>query len=327
MSRVLSALVLGSDLVAWSMLARTSTCFPEGSPFTHKLCCSDGGYADCWTDDLTFSECCPGEVGADPSTCFPEGSAFSEVICCSGVGFEACFAPPFTKRACCHTYWQSRTDSITQLVQRHMFAANSNVDWAIGDFFAEVVNTVGATGPCIELGVQRGNFSTTFLQGMSERALPMPRYYMVDVWREEEHYDDEANIANSGQLENLIVAARAVSKFWRHTTLVQLRTHEAVNLFKDEECGFIYVDARHDYCAVHEDLSLYWRKLKPGGVMAGDDFGTRGGDWIKCENGETRAGGVKQAVTDFSKEISTAQVKVHLYNVNDQWFMRKPGGD
>ncbi len=56
---------------------------------------------------------------------------------------------------------------------------------------------------------------------------------MVDVWREEEHYDDDANIENEHQRDNLIAAAMAVSNYWKHTTLLQLRTREAASLFKD----------------------------------------------------------------------------------------------
>jgi len=326
MSSLLAALVFGANLMASSISAGADLCFPEGSAFSSELCCTAGGLADCFTDDLSFSKCCPGSEGADPGTCFPKGSAFSELVCCSGEGFPPCFEPPFTQRACCYAYWAERKDVLTTLVQQYMGVAASNFVWEIGDFFAEVVNAVGASGPCIELGVQRGNFSATFLQGMSIRHLPMPRYFMVDVWKEEEHYDDDANIANKHQIDNLVAATRAVSKFWKYTTLLQLRTREAVSLFKDEECGFIYVDARHDYCAVHSDLSLYWQKLKPGGVMAGDDFGSRGSNWITCENGEVRTGGVMQAVLDFAEETSTPEVIVTPYNLNDQWFMLKPLG-
>ncbi len=35
---------------------------------------------------------------------------------------------------------------------------------------------------------------------------------------------------------------------------------------------FIYLDARHDYCAVAEDIKCYWPKVRPGGILAGHDF-------------------------------------------------------
>lgn len=39
-----------------------------------------------------------------------------------------------------------------------------------------------------------------------------------------------------------------------------------------ETLDFVYVDARHDYCGVNEDIQAYWPKLKPGGIMAGHDY-------------------------------------------------------
>lgn len=299
-------------------------CFPKSSDLSHEMCCSDGGLADCFTDDFTFEKCCPGLVGADPKLCFPKDGRFHEALCCSGEGLPLCFDWPFTWRSCCQSFWAKVNEPLTNLVQRHMVARASGVEWEHGDFFAEVVNAVGASGPCVELGVQRGNFSAAFLLGMSKRELPVPRYFMVDVWREEEHYDDDANIANEMQRDNLVAAATSVSTFWKYTTLVQLRTREAVALFKDEECAFIYVDARHDYCAVMEDLNLYWPKLRRGGVMAGDDFGSRNAHWIQCENGEFHPGGVKQAVIDFAVQMSSEQEEVVPYNMDDQWFIRKP---
>lgn len=34
----------------------------------------------------------------------------------------------------------------------------------------------------------------------------------------------------------------------------------------------IYVDARHDYCGVMDDLNAWWPKLREGGLAAGHDY-------------------------------------------------------
>jgi len=46
------------------------------------------------------------------------------------------------------------------------------------------------------------------------------------------------------------------------------RTHPSDSL------DFIYVDARHDYCGVKEDLINWWPKLKKHGIMCGHDYMT-----------------------------------------------------
>ena len=39
---------------------------------------------------------------------------------------------------------------------------------------------------------------------------------------------------------------------------------------------WIYIDGNHTYEYVKQDLEGYRPKVKPGGYMAGDDYGTKG---------------------------------------------------
>lgn len=49
---------------------------------------------------------------------------------------------------------------------------------------------------------------------------------------------------------------------------LRMLTSEAVDRIGNGTMDFIYVDARHDYCGVKEDIELYWPKLRDGGIMA-----------------------------------------------------------
>merc|ERR1712032_202562 len=91
--------------------------------------------------------------------------------------------------------------------------------------------------------------------------------------------------------------------FWRQVSLLQISTVAAVRLFDDSSLGFVYLDARHDYCAVSQELVSYWPKLIPGGLLAGDDFSHREYvGWSYCENGTYVVGGLIRAVQDFARE-------------------------
>ena len=52
----------------------------------------------------------------------------------------------------------------------------------------------------------------------------------------------------------------------------------------------IYLDASHEYESVVADLVAYWRVLRPGGVLIGDDFDS---SWP----------GVVRAVNEFSERL------------------------
>lgn len=57
---------------------------------------------------------------------------------------------------------------------------------------------------------------------------------------------------------------------------------------KGIQADLIYIDGSHDFEDVALDLAHYWRLLRPGGVLFGDDFGMPG---------------VEKAVLDFSAKV------------------------
>ena len=93
-----------------------------------------------------------------------------------------------------------------------------------------------------------------------------------------------------------------LKKYGNKIQLLRNYSNMAVNFFHDKSIDFIYVDARHDFCGVYEDLSLYFPKLKCNGIMAGHDYvlakqrNSPSNDWGLCANGSrilTEGGSVK----------------------------------
>ena len=80
-------------------------------------------------------------------------------------------------------------------------------------------------------------------------------------------------------------------------------TSMASELIPDNSLDYIYIDARHDYCGVMDDLEMFWPKLKSGAIVAGHDYLTAaevpGQDWSICSDGSKNEGAVKGAVNDF----------------------------
>lgn len=56
---------------------------------------------------------------------------------------------------------------------------------------------------------------------------------------------------------------------------------EAAEDFPDEYFDWVYIDANHQYDFIREDLKIYYKKVKRGGFITGDDYYVWGGS-RKC---------------------------------------------
>jgi hypothetical protein len=94
-------------------------------------------------------------------------------------------------------------------------------------------------------------------------------------------------------------------------TVEVLRTtsREAAKHFTDQSLDFAYIDGDHRYAAVSEDIRLYWPKIKPGGLLIGDDYRTN----VNSE-------GVARAFGDL---LATPDIFVE-FKIGSQIGIRKP---
>jgi hypothetical protein len=86
------------------------------------------------------------------------------------------------------------------------------------------------------------------------------KYYMVDLWKQQKSYEDVANVDDTQQNALLAEAMRNTAPYKHKTKILRGFTSEMAKSIPDGELDFVYVDARHDYCGVMEDLDLYWPK-------------------------------------------------------------------
>lgn len=173
---------------------------------------------------------------------------------------------------------------------------------SLGGLLQKLNLTVGA-----ELGVQRGDFAKVTLDQWSHAKT----YVLVDLWGHQENYKDLANVDDQVQ-ENF--KNEALNKLKAHEDkLVVCRNYTSVCVkqFENGYFDYIYVDARHDYKGVREDIELWWPKLKVGGIMAGHDYidteevaKISGQDWSVSADGTRNPDGkaVKSAVDEWAAE-------------------------
>lgn len=202
-----------------------------------------------------------------------------------------------------------------------------NHSWTRTDLGRILQDKGARTG--VELGVQSGFFSNDLLTQWTSCA----SLFLVDSWQQLSNYADSANVDAKEQLERMFFARNLLAKFKEQTSLYffPMFTSEAAN-FVPSELDFVYVDARHDYCGVAEDIAIWWPKLRAGGLMGGHDYLTNrevqdltpNQDWSLCSNGSVIPGAVKQAVLEFV-EHEGLEISIS----SDQWpswLVQKPTG-
>ena len=167
-----------------------------------------------------------------------------------------------------------------------------------------------------ELGVQKALFSRTILTDWKS----CEKYILVDSWQHTVGYADSANIPQDQQ-DKVFNMAKAELEPWKSKTIfLRNYTTDAIAYVANASLDFIYVDARHDYCGVLQDLEAWWPKLKQNGIMAGHDFITgyqqlslrlswkdgmlgysKSDDYTLCYDGNNvHEGAVKVAAIDFA---------------------------
>jgi predicted O-methyltransferase YrrM len=86
---------------------------------------------------------------------------------------------------------------------------------------------------------------------------------------------------------------------------------EFLNGMPDGHFDWIYLDAHHAYADVKADLTAILPKMKPGGVIMGDDYFT---------DPASQHAGVKRAVDEFAVERGLDLV----FEERNQFILRLP---
>lgn len=156
------------------------------------------------------------------------------------------------------------------------------------DELPALLNSRALLGSGAEIGVKTGRYSCFLLSHWRGE-----RLISIDPWLEDapEHYVDSANVPQSEHerfyehTRGRLAPYGGRSEIWRTTST------EAAARIPDASLDFVYIDARHDYESMLEDLAAWFPKVRPGGIFGGHDYVTghfRQGDFA-----------VKRAVDEF----------------------------
>jgi hypothetical protein len=179
------------------------------------------------------------------------------------------------------------------------------------NLFPHVLNFLGYAGDGVEVGVQAGHYSEIILKSWLGR-----RLYSVDPWRvwNSATYRDPANVTQQRQDQLFLEAKARLEPFQERSVILRKTSREASGDFADRSLDFVYLDAQHHYDAIREDLRLWHSKVKPGGIVAGDDYRDVGDIKAVC--------GVQTAVNEFIAANNLGELVISM--AEQSWFIRIP---
>ncbi len=159
----------------------------------------------------------------------------------------------------------------------------------------------------IEIGVERGETAEALL-----RVFPRLRIALIDPWQvsRASPHDGDNHQANMLQTMDRL-------KVWRENGQAKIIASHSCDAVKHapKRCDWIFIDGDHRYKGVKNDLNLYWPKLRPGGLMVGDDYNSSmeqaRGTW-----------GVKKAVDEFVEKMGLELHRVAMWP--KVYWVRKP---
>ena len=156
----------------------------------------------------------------------------------------------------------------------------------------DVVRFARKGGVGVELGVAEGEFS--------ERVLQMDwlsYLYSVDMYDGDRGHD----------INQYTRAIRRLGRFKERNSLIKMRFEQAAHVFDDLSLDFVYVDG---YAHTGEDdgkhFPIWWKKLRTGGILAGDDYSR---DWPK----------VIESVNRFAVEKGVEIFVIDCKEVGSTW--------
>jgi hypothetical protein len=124
---------------------------------------------------------------------------------------------------------------------------------------------LGETG--VEVGVKIGVYSETLLRGWRGRML-----ISVDPWTNGPP-DDYVDSTTPAEHERFYrETLERLDKFGKRSAVWRMTSVEAASRIEPKTLDFVYLDARHDYRSVREDLEHWFDKIRAGGVFAGHDY-------------------------------------------------------
>jgi len=124
----------------------------------------------------------------------------------------------------------------------------------------------GTFDAAAEIGVAAGQRSRGLLLAGFRRV------YLVDLWAHAPEMRGDLARSDEDHESWYQQCLVNVAEFADRAIILRGWSHEMAERVADESLDLVFIDATHEYDSVMRDLTHWYPKLKPGGVMSGHDY-------------------------------------------------------
>ena len=157
-----------------------------------------------------------------------------------------------------------------------------------------------------EIGVEQGIFSEIICQNDNVKKL-----YSIDAWKAYREYRDHTR---QSKLDGFYEISKKRLESY-NCEIIRKFSEDAVTDFMDDSFDFVYIDANHDYKHVYQDICLWIKKVKSGGIISGHDYIRR--------KGQSHLYAVVDAVNDYVKENNIQELTIYHGKSPASWSFIK----
>ena len=173
------------------------------------------------------------------------------------------------------------------------------------NIYEEIVDSADGGETFVELGAWFGK-STNYLATKIKQSGKDIKLTSVDTWKGTDNEELHQNIvgAFNGDIFYEFIDNTTLSNNYNSFDIIKDTSENASKLFPNSSIDYMMIDAGHTYEDVKSDINIWYSKIKSGGIVSGDDYGTN------------IFPGVTQAVNEYFYDQVTQN--------NWSWLRKKP---
>jgi len=182
--------------------------------------------------------------------------------------------------------------------------------------YDEMVDNAVGGETFVEVGAWMGK-STNYMATKISDSQKDIKFTTIDTWKgtPDESYHINTVDELGGDMFPQFIKNTVLSNNHTNIQTIKDTSLNAANLFANNSIDFIMIDAGHSYTDVLNDLNIWYNKVKPGGIISGDDYTVFGG--VTRAADEFFYGQFKHSGYSFIRKKPRIQIKHMLTRPDD----------